>query len=99
MKLAPHTRGRRSELVFVFIFLLCGSRNLPAFTASEVADAARNNSTNAVARLIRGKADVNTSQADGTTALHWAARWNNLEMAASLVRAGAKAQAPNRDGA
>jgi len=45
------------------------------------------------------KADVNAPQADGTTALHWAARWDDLDMAAALIRAGANPQAANRDGA
>ena len=36
---------------------------------------------------------------DGTTALHWAARWDDLEMADLLIRAGANVKAANRFGA
>ena len=44
----------------------------------------------AVHRLLARKADVNAPQADGTTALHWAARWDDLETAGLLIRAGAQ---------
>src|SRR6266702_2427304 len=53
----------------------------------------------AVRALIQQKANVNAPQADGTTALHWAARWDDLDMAAVLIQAGANSQAANRTGA
>src|SRR5437867_6530767 len=52
---------------------------------SDVADAAMSKNTAAVRALIRQKANVNAPQADGTTALHWAARWDDLDMAAALI--------------
>jgi ankyrin repeat protein len=36
---------------------------------------------------------VNTPQGDGTTALHWAAHWNDVDTANLLIGAGAKANA------
>jgi ankyrin repeat protein len=39
--------------------------------------------------------DVNTSQADGVTALHWAAHWNDPDIATLLIRAGANVNAAN----
>jgi hypothetical protein len=36
--------------------------------------------------------------ADGTTALHWAAHWDDVEMAGLLLRSGANVQAANRYG-
>jgi ankyrin repeat protein len=49
--------------------------------------------------LIAQKADVNAPQADGATALQWAAYKNDLEMADLLISAGAKADARSREGA
>ncbi len=72
---------------------------LAAAPASDVADAAMNQDSAAVIKLIATKSDVNAAQADGTTALHWAARWNDLEMVAALIRAGANAGTANHDGA
>lgn len=41
------------------------------------------------------KVDVNAAQADGATALAWAAHWNDLETADLLIRAGANVDAAN----
>src|SRR5262245_61127373 len=66
---------------------------------SEVADAAMKGNRAAVRSLIAQKVDVNVPQVDGTTALHWAARADDLETADLLLRAGAKVSAANREGA
>jgi uncharacterized protein len=65
---------------------------------SEVADAVMKGNIQAVRSLIQQKADVNSPQIDGTTALHWAVRLDNLEAADLLFRAGAKVSAANRVG-
>ena len=70
-----------------------------AASPSEVADAAMKGNKQAVRSLIQQKANVNAPQSDGTTALHWAVRADDLETADLLIRAGAKATAANRDGA
>jgi ankyrin repeat protein len=51
-----------------------------------------------VRALIRQKADVNAPLADGTTALHWAVRANDLPLVESLLAAGANARAQDRYG-
>ncbi len=67
--------------------------------ASEVADAAMNKNKDAVRLLLAKKADVNAPQADGTTALHWAVRQDDLATVDLLIRAGANVRAANREGA
>ena len=49
----------------------------------------------AVHSLLQERADVNAAQADGATALHWAAHWDDLETAELLIRAGADVNAAN----
>ncbi len=66
---------------------------------SDVADAAMKKNSQTLRSLLQQKADVNAPQADGATALHWAARWDDLEMAQSLIRAGANVRAANNEGA
>src|SRR5580698_869748 len=79
-------------------FLAAGLSAAPA-PAPEVANAVANNNRDAVRALLQSRADVNAPQADGTTALHWAARWNDLETADRLIHAGADPKVANRDGA
>ena len=67
--------------------------------ASDVADAAMKGDKAAVRALIERKANVNQPQVDGTTALHWAVRADDLETADLLLHAGANPSAANRDGA
>jgi ankyrin repeat protein len=64
-----------------------------------VADAAMKGDLASVKSLIQQKADVNAPQADGATAIQWAAYRNNLLMADALIAAGANVKLANRDGA
>ncbi len=66
---------------------------------SPVADAAMKGDTAALQALIKQKADVNLPQADGATAIQWAAYRSDLNMADLLIAAGADVKTPNRDGA
>ena len=67
--------------------------------ASDVADAAMRGNKDAVRSLLLKKADVNAPQVDGTTALHWAVRADDLETVDLLIKAGAKVSTANREGA
>ena len=88
---------RRFELCFAFALAVgCA---MAAGSKSAVADAAMHGDQQAVRELVRQKADVNTPQADGTTALHWAVQANDLEMADLLIQAGAKVSTANVAGA
>ena len=63
-----------------------------------VADAAEAGQASAVRALLDAGADMNATQPDGTTALHWAAFRNDAEVAELLVRAGADPNARNAYG-
>jgi ankyrin repeat protein len=79
--------------------LLLYMQALVATNGSDVADAVQQRNIAAVRRLLDQHADVNVPQADGTTALHWAAQWDDLDLAHLLIRAGANAKAAAREGA
>lgn len=72
----------------------------PMYAASsEVADAVAQGKKDTLRALLQKGADVNAPQIDGTTALQWAVRADDLETANLLLNAGAKATIANRDGA
>ena len=89
-------RIRPISILFLSFFF---SHNALAFGGSELADSAMRKDTQSVRTLLKQNADTNAAQPDGTTALHWAARWDDVEIAAALIRAGANPRAVNRDGA
>lgn len=62
-------------------------------------DAVRNKDAVAVRALLNEHVDVNTPGADGSTALHWAAHWNDAGMVDLLVGNGAHASVANDYGA
>ncbi|HYR84216.1 MAG TPA: ankyrin repeat domain-containing protein [Terriglobia bacterium] len=66
---------------------------------SDLADAAMKGNKAAVRSLLQKKADVNGAQTDGTTALHWAVRLDDLETVDLLIRAGANVSTATRAGA
>jgi ankyrin repeat protein len=64
-------------------------------------DAVKAGNREAVTALLKapaGAAAVNTAEADGTTALHWAVQSDQVDIARLLVAAGANANAANRYG-
>lgn len=58
-------------------------------------DAAEKHDTEAVRTLLKQHVDVNAPQADGATALQWAAHWDDVDMANVLIRAGAHVNTAN----
>src|SRR3954468_12743135 len=69
----------------------------PAGAAAFV-EAAMNGNREAVKALLKEGADVNTTQADGMTALHWAAQKGDVELAKVLLYASANLKATTRIG-
>jgi ankyrin len=81
------------------LLIVLAAVSTAAAASSPVADAAEKQNREAIRALLRQKADVNAPQVDGTTALHWAVRLDDVDTADLLIRAGAKVSAANRDGA
>jgi len=62
-------------------------------------EAAKNQDKEAVRSLLKSRAgDINATEPDGTTALLWAAHWDDVEMAGLLIGAGANVNAANENG-
>ena len=81
--------------VFLFAggcFAASDSLDLQLIEASKQGDVAT------IASLLKKHADVNAAEADGTSALQWAAHSNHAGAAALLVKAGAKTTATNSFG-
>src|SRR5262245_29528824 len=68
-----------------------------AFSADlRLIDAVKKSDAKTVRSLIAQRVDVKSAEADGSTALHWAAQRDNLDIVDLLLRAGANATAANR---
>lgn len=80
------------------LLLLTGFAGALCASDSPVADAAQNRDIAALQTLLKQHAPVNVPQADGTTALQWAAHWNDLDAVNLLIHAGADAKTVNRYG-
>jgi len=86
----------KTSLAFILAIAL---PSIGAAAGADAADAAQRKDLAALRALVQRRADVNAAQPDGTTALHWAATWNNEDAVSLLLRAGADAKARNRYGA
>jgi ankyrin repeat protein len=82
-------------LPVVLIFILILSAGTCTADDQALVAAARNRDGGTVRTLIDEGVDVNLSQPDGTTALHWAAHWDDVQTAELLLRAGANANVAN----
>ena len=65
---------------------------------SPLADAVQRGDASTIQALLKKKIDVNAPQANGATALHWAAYRSDAESAAALIRAGANINLTNNYG-
>jgi ankyrin repeat protein len=91
----------RARLVGGLVMGALGALGLSAFLHAQpasVAEAAMARDGKTVRALLKGGGDVNAAQADGMTALHWAATHGDAELAGVLLYAGANGRATTRLG-
>ena len=79
--------------------LVLGAFAAPAGAQVAIVDAIKAGDAARVRALIDKRVDVNATQADGTTPLHWAVDRDQPEIVQMLIRAGANVKAANRYGA
>lgn len=91
-RIPVHTRGAVLVLLALCLTAHANAEDTP------LVDAAKRGDTVTVQALLATTANINAQHGDGSTALHWAAYLNDVEMAAQLIRAGAAADAPNHYG-
>ncbi len=90
--------SRKTRLYLAAVAALLVSASTVGAATSELADAAMARNALGIRSLLQKKADVNAPQVDGTTALHWAVRYDDLDMADLLIRSGAHVSNANREG-
>ena len=78
--------------------VLVAMATVHAAADATLANAAEKKEWGRVHAMVTARADVNAPQADGMTALHWAAYHDEVGVVAALLRAGATVKAANRYG-
>src|SRR5215212_3192213 len=97
-------QGRRQMRVnsrtlfgYLVVSLFCAT-HLGAAGDVRLIEAVKSQNVESVRSLLKTRVDVNASQPDGATALHWAVHQDALATADLLIRAGARANAANELG-
>jgi ankyrin repeat protein len=80
------------------LLLGCAGTGAMAAPRGALLVAAKHGAAAEIAALLADEADADEADADGTTALHWAAHNGDLESAAALLAAGAAPDVANRYG-
>ena len=81
---------------FVPIIVLVLSATVASGADLRLIDAVKKSDAKMVQSLIAQRADVKATEADGSTALHWAVQRNSVDVVELLLAAGANAKAANR---
>ncbi len=86
---------KKAVLSLSVVALVAASLGAATANLAVVADVAEQGNSAAVLALVKKGADVNRPQADGATALHWAAHHNDVALAKRLIASGAKPNSTN----
>jgi uncharacterized protein len=88
---------RLTHAAGILALVVCASLRFSAATVDgRLIDAVKAGNAATVRTLVKDRALVNATEADGTTALHWAARLDRAELVQTLIRAGAQVNVKNR---
>jgi ankyrin repeat protein len=90
---------RSASIVSLCLCVFVVTTLSPAAVRPPLIDAAKTGDKDGLRSLLQKGTDVNATEGDGSTALHWAAYRDDLEAADLLIRAGAKVNATNDLGA
>jgi ankyrin repeat protein len=85
-------------LLFPLLGSIAEAQSRTAQSDTRIAEAAMKRDPAAVRALLEQKVDVNLPGSDGTPALHWLVRVDDLDSVRMLLRAGADAKAASRTG-
>ena len=83
----------KSAAGFLAILLLTGIAPTATAADQRLVNAAADQDKAAVRALLKQSVDVNSTRADGSTALLWSSHWDDLETVELLLKAGAKVDA------
>src|SRR5262245_24222329 len=95
--------GVRRVFVYFVLAIVSGLASSAVITFAAAGDlrlvtAAKNRDFSTVQSLIKQRLDVNASDIDGMTPLHWAAHWDEFEIVKQLLAACSHAKAGIRYG-
>lgn len=96
-RMGAKIKGRRAAWMGTVILVSVASL-ASASSDLRLVEAVRNQDRATARSLLSEGVDVNATQPDGTTALAWAAHWDDLETADLLIRAGAEVNTANQYG-
>ena len=89
MRLAPAV-----ALAAIWTLIPCSIASLGA-AGTPLIDAVRSRDADRVRSLVKGRADVNAPQGDGSTALHWAVHLDDAVLVDYLIESGARVDPAN----
>src|SRR5579862_9373240 len=93
---SPRMRLYNFRGTLTITLMLGAAASFAASADSRLADAAMRGDRETLRSLLTDRSNINTPQIDGTTALHWAVRKDDLATADALIKAGADVKAANR---